>query len=481
MSSNWPVVRIDDIKADRKNAITIGPFGSRMKSDCYVESGIAVIRGTNLGSTSHFINDFVYITEKKADELASCNVYKNDLVFPHRGSIGEVGIVEHEQRYVLSSSLMKLTCAADKACPKFIYYFFKSSTGRHELLKNASQVGTPGIGQPLSSLKSIELSLPPLKIQENIVKILSGLDEKIHIDQQINQTLEQMAQALFKSWFVDFEPVKAKMAVLEAGGSQEDATLATMTAISGKDADALAIFERENPEQYAELKATAELFPSAMQESELGEIPEGWVLSEIGAQIDIAGGATPPTKTPEFWNNGDIHWTTPKDLSNVEEKILLHTERKITKAGLDKISSGLLPVNTVLMSSRAPVGYLAIAKVPVAINQGYIAMKCNKELSPEFVLQWCSANMPEIVSRASGTTFAEISKKNFNPIPLVMPPVELVKSYTKQASAVYSLIENNMRENNSLTQLRDTLLPKLLSGEITLPEAEQAVSEAENV
>ena len=254
-----------------------------------------------------------------------------------------------------------------------------------------------------------------------------------------------------------------------------------MTAISGKDADALAIFERENPEQYAELKATAELFPSAMQESELGEIPEGWVLSEIGAQIDIAGGATPPTKTPEFWNNGDIHWTTPKDLSNVEEKILLHTERKITKAGLDKISSGLLPVNTVLMSSRAPVGYLAIAKVPVAINQGYIAMKCNKELSPEFVLQWCSANMPEIVSRASGTTFAEISKKNFNPIPLVMPPVELVKSYTKQASAVYSLIENNMRENNSLTQLRDTLLPKLLSGEITLPEAEQAVSEAENV
>ncbi|EPK3136370.1 restriction endonuclease subunit S [Enterobacter cloacae] len=176
MSSNWPIVRIDDIKADRKNAITIGPFGSRMKSDCYTESGIAVIRGTNLGPTSHFINDFVYIPEEKADELASCNVYKNDLVFPHRGSIGEVGIVEHGQRYVLSSSLMKLTCATDKACPKFVYYFFKSSTGRHELLKNASQVGTPGIGQPLSSLKSIELSLPPLKTQENIAKILSSLN-----------------------------------------------------------------------------------------------------------------------------------------------------------------------------------------------------------------------------------------------------------------------------------------------------------------
>ena len=314
-----------------------------------------------------------------------------------------------------------------------------------------------------------------------IIKNISAIEQKKIVNADTNQTLEQMAQALFKSWFVDFEPVKAKMAVLAAGGSQEEATLAAMTAISGKNADALAVFKREHPEQYAELKATAELFPLAMQDSELGEIPEGWTLSEIGAQIDIAGGATPSTKTPDFWDNGDIHWTTPKDLSNVKDKILLHTERKITKAGLGKISSGLLPVNTVLMSSRAPVGYLAIAKVPVAINQGYIAMKCNKELSPEFVLQWCSANMPEIITRASGTTFAEISKKNFNPIPLVKPPLELVKNYTKQVSAIYSLIENTMRENNSLTELRDTLLPKLLSGEITLPEAEQAVSEVENV
>ncbi|BBP36121.1 putative type-1 restriction enzyme HindVIIP specificity protein [Escherichia coli] len=349
---------------------------------------------------------------------------------------------------------------------------------------NYSHLTSKGAKMPRGdkgAMLSYKIKIPSLKYQKRCTKLIFTLSKKINSNNRINQTLEQMAQALFKSWFVDFEPVKAKMAVLEAGGSQEDATLAAMTAISGKNADALAVFEREHPEQYAELKATAELFPLAMQDSELGEIPEGWTLSEIGAQIDIAGGATPSTKTPDFWDNGDIHWTTPKDLSNVKDKILLHTERKITKAGLGKISSGLLPVNTVLMSSRAPVGYLAIAKVPVAINQGYIAMKCNKELSPEFVLQWCSANMPEIISRASGTTFAEISKKNFNPIPLVKPPLELVKNYTKQVSAIYSLIENTMRENNSLTELRDTLLPKLLSGEITLPEAEQAVSEVENV
>ncbi|PEI03848.1 restriction endonuclease subunit S [Pantoea agglomerans] len=331
------------------------------------------------------------------------------------------------------------------------------------------------------SLADLTIRLPSVKYQEKCALILSSIDRKINHNKKINQTLEQMAQALFKSWFVDFEPVKAKMAVLDAGGSQEDATLAAMTTISGKGADALAVFEHEHPEQYAELKATAELFSSALQEGEQGEAPEGWTLSEIGKEIDIAGGATPSTKTPEFWENGDVNWTTPKDLSNLKDKILLHTERKITKTGLGKISSGLLPVNTVLMSSRAPVGYLAMAKTPVAINQGYIAMKCNNDLSPEFVLQWCVSNMPEIVSRASGTTFAEISKKNFNPIPLVKPPVILVEYYTKKVSSIYSLIENNARENNSLTQLRDNLLPKLLSGEITLPEAEQAVSEVENV
>ncbi|MFJ5401308.1 restriction endonuclease subunit S [Pectobacterium sp. CHL-2024] len=368
----------------------------------------------------------------------------------------------------------------DKVDQNYLYYLLKTKSFS-EWVVNVAQGSANQARVPVKNIGEFIVDLPPLDEQKRISDILNSLDAKISVNRKLNQTLEQMAQAVFNSWFVDFEPVKAKKAVLEAGGSQEDATLAAMTAISGKDADALAVFEREHPEHYAELKATAELFPSAMQESEFGEIPGEWTLSEIGAQIDIAGGATPSTKTSEFWDNGDIHWTTPKDLSNVKEKILLYTERKITKAGLGKISSGLLPVNTVLMSSRAPVGYLAIAKVPVAINQGYIAMKCNKELSPEFVLQWCSANMPEIVSRASGTTFAEISKKNFNPIPLVKPPVELVKRYTKQASAIYLLIENTMRENNSLIQLRDTLLPKLLSGEITLPESEQAVSEAENV
>ncbi|HDC4811903.1 restriction endonuclease subunit S [Enterobacter ludwigii] len=461
MSSNWPVVRIDDIKADRKNAITIGPFGSRMKSDCYVESGIAVIRGTNLGSTSHFINDFVYITEKKADELASCNVYKNDLVFPHRGSIGEVGIVEHEQRYVLSSSLMKLTCAADKACPKFIYYFFKSSTGRHELLKNASQVGTPGIGQPLSSLKSIELSLPPLKIQENIVKILSGLDEKIHINQQINQTLEQMAQALFKSWFVDFEPVKAKIAALEEGSSQEDATLAAMSAISGKDADTLAVFEREQPEHYAELKATAELFPSAMQESELGEVPEGWRTENVENII----------------NRLKVKNTFPADcIKQFGQHPVLEQGAKIYQGYHDEEPSFNASLQSPMFIFGDHTCVMHLSTVPFDISKNTLVLKGKgfntywtffalkgKQKFQEYKRHWSDLKVKQVV------------------IPDENNGLLLTKYFAVKCEDLFGLLEQNRKQNLILQNIRDTLLPKLLSGEITLPEAELVISEAENV
>ncbi|MBN1547136.1 MAG: restriction endonuclease subunit S, partial [Syntrophaceae bacterium] len=186
MSAEWPLVRIADIAS----TIAIGPFGSRMKSDCYVPSGVPVIRGTNLTGGKTFSGDWVFVSENMADHLKNCSVTSGDLVFPHRGAIGEVGIVTDDfPRYVMSSSLMKLTCNRSKAEPVYVYYFFKSKQGRHELLKNASQVGTPGIGQPLTSLKGIEIPLPPLAVQRDIVRILAALDDKIEINRQINQTL----------------------------------------------------------------------------------------------------------------------------------------------------------------------------------------------------------------------------------------------------------------------------------------------------
>ena len=459
MSTVWNTYRIEDI-ADK---ITIGPFGSRMKSDAYVESGVPVIRGTNLTGSKKFSGDWVFITEKLAKQLENCCVSNGDLVFPHRGSIGEVGLVDNQfPQYMMSSSLMKLRCNPNIADSEFIYYFFKSHQGRYELLKNASQVGTPGIGQPLTSLKNIEIKLPSLGEQRKIAKILSDLDDKIHINNQINQTLESIAQALFKSWFVDFDPVRAKIAAKQEG---KDPELAAMCAISGKSEEDL---KQMAEDDFAALRATAALFPDGLVESELGEVPKGWEVSTVGEQVQTVGGGTPSTKNVDFWDDGIHYWTTPKDLSNLTDKILLNTERKITDAGLKKISSGLLPKDTVLMSSRAPVGYLALSKIEVAINQGYIAILPNMKYSAEYLIQWCEANMAEIKGRASGTTFQEISKKNFREISFVCPDDKVVVSYTKTVKTLYDEITSKAKENQSLINLRDTLLPKLMSGEISL-------------
>lgn len=339
---------------------------------------------------------------------------------------------------------------------RYVYYLLKSI----DFQRFNVGTGVPTLNR--NHLSSVLVKNLEYKNEKVIAKILGDLDEKIHLNNQINQTLESIAQAIFKSWFIDFEPVRAKIAAKQAG---QDPDLAAMCAISGKSEAEL---EQMAKEDFAELQATAALFPDELVESELGEVPKGWEVSTIGEQTQTVGGATPSTKNDEFWDKGNNHWTTPKDLSNLTDKILLNTDRKITDTGLKKISSGLLPKDTVLMSSRAPVGYLALSKIEVAINQGYIAILPNMKYSAEYLIQWCEANMAEIKGRASGTTFQEISKKNFREISFVCPDDKVVVSYTKTVKTLYDEITSKVKENQSLINLRDTLLPKLMSGEISL-------------
>lgn len=223
LSNGWEMKTIDELKAKTGNGIAIGPFGSRMKSDCYVPYGIPVIRGNNISDTRDLIGEMVFITPEKAKELKTSIVYPEDLFFPHRGSIGQVGIVpfSDNEKYVLSSSLMKITCDRKQVEPLYLFYFFRSEIGRFELLKNASTVGTPGIGQPLATLKSIKILLPPLQEQREIIKVLGSLDDKIELNRRMNATLEAMARALFQSWFLEVEPVRKKVKELEKDGVLE--------------------------------------------------------------------------------------------------------------------------------------------------------------------------------------------------------------------------------------------------------------------
>jgi len=197
------------------------------------------------------------------------------------------------------------------------------------------------------------------------------------------------------------------------------------------------------------------------------EAEESWEVGRLGNVLSVKGGTTPSTAIAEYWD-GDVNWTTPKDLSNHQGVYMFSTERKITKSGLTKIGSGLLPVGTVLLSSRAPIGYLAINEIPVAINQGYIAIICDKGLSNYFIYSWCKANIEEIKNSGNGSVFQEISKTTFKELPITIPAVQKMEEFDVAIEPVFQKIKSNQVQIEALTQMRDSLLPKLMSGDLQL-------------
>ena len=363
---------------------------------------------------------------------------EGDLIFARRSLTAEGAgkcsvVLELDEATTFESSIIRARPDMEKANPLYLYYFFNSPSGFHSLDTIRRQVAVAGITG--GDLAKLEIPTPPLPEQRAIAHILGTLDDKIELNRRRNQPLETMARALFKDWFVDFGPVRAKI-------------------------------EGRQPYLPAELW---QLFPDRLDDE--GK-PEGWRRSTIGGEVTVCGGSTPSTKEPAFWEGGEHHWATPKDLSALTFPVLLDTDRKITDAAIAKISSGLLPVGTVLLSSRAHIGYLAIAEVPTAINQGFIAMKCNGALPNVFVLFWCRENMDVILGNANGSTFQEISKSNFRPIPVIVPPELILNAFRERTGPLYRHIVENERESRSLAQLRDTLLPKLISGELRIADAE---------
>ncbi|WP_421902092.1 restriction endonuclease subunit S [Maridesulfovibrio sp.] len=402
--TDWPETAL----ADLAEYVTVGFVGS-MASE-YTESGITFLRSQNVVPFNIKFEDVKYISPEFHKKISKSSLQHGDVVIVRTGKPGACAVIPENIGECNCSDLV-IVRPSDRLDSRFLCYYVNSVTGQYV---NAHLVGAVQQHFNVGSAKKMKIPLPPLKTQKAIAHILGTLDDKIDLNRRMNETLEAMAQAIFKSWFVDFD------------GCTE------------------------------------------FEDSELGRVPKGWRVAKIGDEISVVGGGTPATKNKDFWEGGTIHWTTPKDLSQSKEKLLLTTGRRITSKGLAKISSGLLPVNTVLLSSRAPVGYLALAKVPVAVNQGYIAMKCDKDISPEYVIQWCNSIMGEIKNRASGTTFAEISKKNFRNISVLVPEPNILKKYSDIVAGYYDKIYANCKESQNLELIRDSLLPKLISGSLDL-------------
>lgn len=408
--------------------ITSGGTPSRTRPDFYEGGLIPWVK------TQELTDDWIHNTDEKiTEEAISSSSAKllpanTVLMAMYGATVGQLGMLKSPM--TCNQACCALIVDPAKADFRFLYYQLRHS--RTQL----KSLATGGAQQNLSGalIKSLLYPFPSIDEQKRIAGILGSLDDKIELNRKMNETLEQMARALFKSWFVDFDPVRAK-----AAGRQP-------TSID---------------------KATADLFPDSFMDSELGKIPRGWTSAPVGETVDCQGGATPSTSEAKYWEGGTHHWTTPKDFSSLESHFLLDTDRKLTDAGISKISSGLLPAGTLLLSSRAPIGYIAIATMPVAINQGFIALKCNNTASNFFMLNWCKSNMAEIESRATGTTFPEISKLNFRPILVCLPPKEVMTAFTDRVTPLYAQVVLNLRQSRSLSAIRDALLPGLLSGNIS--------------
>lgn len=383
-------------------------------------------------------------------------ISKGDLIVCEGGEPGRCAIWKEELPDMKIQKALHRVRTKPSLNTRYLYYWFYHA-GKNGLLEPYF-TGTTIKHLTGKALNNLEIPLPPLPHQEFMAEILGSLDDKIQLNHQINQTLEQMAQAIFKSWFVDFEPVKAKIATLEAGGSEEDALRAAMQAISGKGETELTRLQAEQPEQYAELRATAELFPSAMQDSELGEIPEGWNPSTVGHEFDVTMGQSPPGDTYNEEGEGAPFFQGRRDFGErfPSNRVYCSAPKRMANEG------------DTLLSVRAPVGDTNIALTNCCIGRGLAALRHKSGCSSYTYYSIIQLGQALSSYDSEGTVFGSINQKNLRAIPVVAPTIDLLTAFTRTVGAIDELIRVNSEEASTLADTRDTLLPKLLSGELSV-------------
>jgi type I restriction enzyme S subunit len=443
-------------------------------SDAFSAQGIPFVTPKDMDGRRLIDKTERYLSSQGVEAVRNCLLPQNSIAVSCIGSdMGKTVLLPGES--ITNQQINAIVVDSERFDYKYVYYYL--STLQDDFKAIAGGSATPILNK--GHFSQFKVSLPVKPVQNKIALILDSLDTRIEVNTEISHTLEQMAQALFKSWFVDFEPVKAKMAELEAGGSQEDATFAAMTAISGKEADALAVFERERPEQYAELKATAELFPSAMQDSELGDIPEGWSVASISEMGKVTCGKTPSKKEPEYFGD-DIPFIKIPDMHG--QLFVLKTNEYLSAAGSNSQLKKLVPANSICVSCIATIGVVSITNEPSHTNQQINSVTPHKS-SLLYYLYFSMLGLKDYlhVLGSAGSATLNVNTSTFSGIKIAQPDDKVLELFHAKCTHLFNEIKSLSVQTESLTQLRDTLLPKLLSGEITLPEAEQAVSEAENV
>ncbi len=287
------------------------------------------------------------------------------------------------------------------------------------------------------------IALPSLGEQREIAEIFDALDNRITLLRETNATLEALAQAIFKSWFVDFEPVRAKM-------------------------------EGRAPEGMDE--ATAALFPGSFEESELGQVPKGWRACSFIETISVIGGGTPKTSVLEYWN-GDIPWFSVVDAPAETDVFVIDTEKHITEVGLNNSSTKLLLAGTTIISARGTVGRLALVGRNMAMNQSCYGLR--GKAGDDYFTYFSTYRLVEkLKQRTHGSVFDTITRDTLAGISVIYPHESAINAFENLLSPIMGRIKENLKQAQTLANLRDTLLPRLISGKLRLPEAENTIAEA---
>jgi type I restriction enzyme S subunit len=459
MESNWPRKTIAECAFDEPYSTQIGPFGKALTPEEYTTSGVPLLRGVNVNHGRFYDDGFVFISEETADRLSKFESYPEDVLLVHKGTLGQIGLMPKKRkyhRYIMGNSMLRVRCDPTKLIPEYLYYWLCSREGQHYLFSRVSQVGVPQIQRPLTTLREASLPVPPPDEQKAIAHILGTLDDKIELNQQMNHTLEAIARTIFKSWFIDFDPVRAKM-----DGQQP----------AGMDAE------------------TAALFPAEFEDSALGKIPKGWKVKTLSYFIDIKHGYA---FKGEFFRDqppGDILLTPGnfamgggfKDdkfkyyIGEVpEEFVLAKGDLLITMTDLSKLGDTL--------------GYPAIIPTEregrYLHNQrlGKVIIKSENSISKFYLYYLLITNeyRHEILAGATGTTVKHTSPGRIQAFRFCMPTSELSLRFDGIVASLFDKMLLNNDEKQNLTSIRDALLPKLLSGDVYIKDVEKFLLEEGN-
>lgn len=441
MSSEWRLATVKEIAAPYATALATGPFGSAISSKYFVESGVPVIRGSNLSaevSTRLVDEGLVFVSAEKAAEFQRSEVRRGDLIFTCWGTINQVGLIDARSkfdRYIISNKQMKLSVDPTKADQRFIYYLFSGPDKQAEILDNGIGSSVPGFN--LGQLRRHEFLLPPLLEQRGIADLLELLDDRITLLRETNATLEAIAQALFKSWFVDFDPVRAKM-------------------------------EGRTPEGMDD--ATAALFPDAFEASELGAVPRGWSvrsLDEIATYLNgLALQKFPPTGQDDL------------------PVIKIAQLRKGDSFGADKASRSIKP-EYIIQNGDVLFSWSGSLEVEIwcggegALNQ-HLFKVTSARFPKWFYFLWTRHHLEHFrqVAASKATTMGHIQRSHLTAAKVVVPPDDIIHLVDGVLAPILQMMIENALQAQTLATLRDTLLPRLISGQLSISDTGLQIEEA---